>query len=137
MKIENAPDVKEKIVRIVGVLGLDYIDCERIICFRSRGSKSDALARIWSLPKIWQKALKVKPHYIVEVLAEKYDGLSEDEKEKTIIHELLHIPKSFSGAVVSHNAVHFDGKGGHIRKRINSRTVEKIFKIYRSKRDES
>jgi predicted metallopeptidase len=38
----------------------------------------------------------------VEVLAEQYDALPNDEKEKTLIHELLHIPRSFGGGFRHH-----------------------------------
>ncbi|MEM5814454.1 MAG: putative metallopeptidase [Candidatus Aenigmatarchaeota archaeon] len=132
MKFDEAPDVKERIRRVAEGTGMDHVDCERLVCFRSRGSKSNAIARIWSLPKIWQKALNVRPHYVIEVVSERYDKLGDDEKDKTMIHELLHIPKSFSGAVVSHKTSQFDGKGGHVKRTINSRTVEKIFGFYRS-----
>ncbi len=127
MKLEDAPDVKQDFENLVTKLNFSHIDPSRVICFRSKGSTSNAIARIWNLPKIWQKALNVKAHYVLEVCTEKYDKLSQDDKTKTLIHEVLHIPKTFSGAVVSHNAVHFDGKGGHVRKRIDRRTVEKIF----------
>jgi predicted metallopeptidase len=112
---------------------MGHVKCERLVCFRSRGSKSRAIARIWSLPKLWQRALNVEAHYIIEVVSERYDKLSEDEKDKTMIHELLHIPKNFSGAVVSHRTYQFDGQGGHVKKEITSRVVEKIFDFYRSK----
>lgn len=127
MKFENADDVKQDFERLVDKLKFSHIDANRVICFRSRGSKSNAIARIWNLPKIWQKALGVKAHYVLEVCSEKYDKLPQEDKLKTLIHEAMHIPKTFSGAVVSHNAVHFDGKGGHVRHRIDRRTVEKIF----------
>jgi predicted metallopeptidase len=39
---------------------------------------------------------------VVEVLSEHYDSLPEDEKEKTLIHELLHIPNSFGGGFRHH-----------------------------------
>ena len=127
-------DVNQRISKVARGLGMNHIDSSKLICFRSSGSKSRAIARIWALPKIWQKALNVKPHYAVEVISERYDKLGEDEKDKTLIHELLHIPKSFSGAVVNHNSVQFDGMGGHVRRRIDHRTVEKLFKLYKNMR---
>ena len=123
--------MKERISNVVKGLDMRHVNCERLVCFRSWGSKSNAIARIWSLPKIWQKALKVEPHYVIEVVSERYDKMGEDDKDRTMIHELLHIPKSFSGAVVSHKTSQFDGQGGHVQKTINSRVVEKIFGAYR------
>ncbi len=46
--------------------------------------------------------LKIKPQYIIEVIAERFDRLDPGEQEKTLIHELTHIPKTFSGALVAH-----------------------------------
>lgn len=97
-----APEIKSELGRIVCLLGFSYINVENIIPFRSFGSKSRAIARIWSLPKIWQLALKTEAHYCIEVISEKYDKLSPAEKEKVIIHELLHIPKNFSGSLLPH-----------------------------------
>jgi len=135
LKFDEAPDVKERIRKVVKGLDMGHVNCERLVCFRSRGSKSNAIARIWSLPKIWQRALNVEPHYVIEVVSERYDCMGEDEKDKTMIHELLHIPKNFSGAVVLHKTSQFDGHGGHVKRVINSRTVEKIFSLYRSNVD--
>lgn len=132
MKVEFTQEIKESIKDIVKKLGLDYIDVERIVTMRSFGSTSKALARIWSLPKIWQKALNVDAHYIIEIISENFDNLNEDEKKKTLLHELLHVPHSFSGAVLSHRCTQFNGKGGHKIKVINKKTVDKLFKIYKN-----
>ncbi len=130
MKTEDAPDVKEIISEIVRTLEMKHIDTDRIVCMRSRGTSTDAIARIWSLPRIWQKALDVEAHYIIEAVSEKFDSLSDEEKRRTMLHELMHIPKSFSGSVLSHKTCHFDGKGGHEIRRINKKTVDKLFKEY-------
>jgi predicted metallopeptidase len=99
---EIADDVKNKISELIRTLDIDWIDTSRIFCFRSFGSRSYARARIWGLPKIWQKALTIPPAYILEVLSEKFDGLTKKEKEEVLLHEIAHIPKNFSGALVPH-----------------------------------
>jgi len=119
MDWQRAPKLQKEVAKLVTTLSLSYIDPKRVIVFRSYGSKSRAQARIWSLPRVWQKALKVKPHYCLEVLSEKFDNLGKDEKRKILIHELLHIPKTFSGSLLPHR-----GRG----RRIDRRAVEELFK---------
>jgi|GEM_PF-4574619 len=46
MHIEDAPDVKERITRVVKGTGMGHVNCERLICFRSRGSKGYAITQI-------------------------------------------------------------------------------------------
>ncbi|MEM5777266.1 MAG: putative metallopeptidase [Candidatus Aenigmatarchaeota archaeon] len=121
MKYVKALDVKEKLKKIVKLLKQEYIDLERVICIRSYGSKSRAIARIWGMPKIFQIALDCRPYYVIEVISSKYDKLSEEEKDKTLIHELMHIPKGFSGGLIPHN---------HSFKKINRKTVEDLYRIF-------
>lgn len=99
---EKANDVKKNIGKILQVLEMPYVKQSRIFCYRTQGSKSRSYARIWSFPKIFQDALQLEPAYVIEVLAKHYDKLDDDEKIKVLIHELLHIPKNFSGALVPH-----------------------------------
>ena len=119
MDFEIASDVKRRIKKILSELDFPYIEEGRIVCYRSYGSKSRARARIWALPRIWQSALNVKAHYIIEVLSEKFDKLGEDDKNRILIHELLHIPKNFSGALLPHR------RRGRM---INTWSVERLFK---------
>ena len=99
---EKATDVKSDIVKILKVLDMPYVKPERIFCYRTQASKSRSYARIWSFPKIFQDALELEPAYVIEVLTKHYDKLNDDEKIKVLIHELLHIPRNFSGALVPH-----------------------------------
>lgn len=102
MNLKTAPDIQKRIRFLVKELELKYISAKNLFCFRSTGSTGRAYARIWSLPKIWQMGLSIEAHYCIEVISEKFDRQSLDEQEKILIHELLHIPKNFSGALVPH-----------------------------------
>lgn len=99
----EARDVKDLTARIVAQLGFDHVNVNGIHCYRSINSKSKrTVARIHNLSKVWQKALDKPANYLIEVISERYDKLSREEKEKVIIHELLHIPKGFSGGFRPH-----------------------------------
>jgi len=49
-----------------------------------------------------QVALKQKPHYIIEILSERFDRLSREDQTKVLIHEVLHIPHCFGGGFRAH-----------------------------------
>ncbi len=99
---QEAPDVGKRINKLVSLLDLTWIDTKSIFCFRSINSTAKAYARIWNFSKVWQLALKRKPAYVIEVLSEHFDRLSDKEKDKVLIHELVHIPKNFSGSLLPH-----------------------------------
>lgn len=115
-----APDIEKKLKVIIKSLNLSYVDLKRIICFRSEGSTSKARARIWSFPRVWQQALNLPSHYIIEVVAKHFDHLSSADQERVLIHELLHIPKNFSGSLVPHRT----------RYRRLEKEAEKLYQIY-------
>lgn len=125
MIAEPAPDIDRLIKHVLRRVDFPHIKATHITGMRSRRATSRAYARIWSFPKIWQQALNHPPHYIIEVLSQHFDNLSPDDKVRTIIHELMHIPKNFSGALVPHRGIH---------KRINHGAVEQLFKMYQSKK---
>ncbi len=97
-----APDVKKRVLHLLTTLSINWLKKTRIICFRSSYANTRAYARIWGLSRIWQLALKIEPTYIIEVIAEKYDRLSQTEKDKVLLHEITHIPKNFSGSLIPH-----------------------------------
>ncbi len=99
---EPAEDIKARTLKLVTQLEMDSVLFERVFFFRSYGSKARAYARTWGLPRLWQHALGVEPAYIIEVLSRYFDKLSPEEQDKVILHELSHIPKNFSGALVPH-----------------------------------
>jgi len=102
-RYERAPDVKGLVSRIIDRLDFSHIPRNRVYCYRSYGSKAgNVIARLHSLPRIWQEALSEPAYYAIEVLAEQYDSLPLEEREKTLIHELLHIPRSFGGGFRHH-----------------------------------
>jgi predicted metallopeptidase len=121
----EAEDVKKDILEILKVLDLPYIQTSRVFCYRSTGSKVRAYARTWMMPKIFQRALNIEPAYVIEVLSKHYDKLDERAKKGVLIHELLHIPKNFSGALSPHKT-----RGRNLHK-----TAEQLLKEYLQNRN--
>lgn len=116
-----APDIEERVRKIVKIVGLTHIDISKVKCVRSYGSKSDTYARIHGVSRAFLMGLRMKPHYVIEFVSENFDCLSDDEKDKIIIHELLHIPKTFSGNLLPHGRLRID------------REVKVLFKILRER----
>jgi predicted metallopeptidase len=113
----EAPDVKKRVDEIASSLDFFHVVPQFLFCLRSKGSESKrTIARIHGLGKIWQEALNLPSSYVIEVISERYDTLPEEEKEKTLIHELLHIPSGFSGGFRPHK--------GHV----NRETVEHLYR---------
>jgi len=126
IKYLEAPDVKILVDQIIQRLCLSYVVPKSVHCYRSKGSKSKRIiARIHGFGKIWQLALEIPPAYVIEVLSEQYDKLSQEDKEKTLIHELLHVPKGFKGGFLPH-------KGN-----ISRQKVDHLHKEYTKKRPTS
>ncbi|MFC1521531.1 putative metallopeptidase [Elusimicrobiota bacterium] len=111
----HAQDIKERVREITMVLDLKHLHADRVACIRSHGTNSKRiLARCHALPRIMQTALATGPFYVVEVVSERFDKLSEEEQTKTLIHELAHIPKAFGGGFRGHGYV-------------NRRLVDKLY----------
>lgn len=123
MEWDEAKDVKRDLEKVLETIDLPHVNIKKIHCYRTTGSKTRAYARTWAFPKIFQRALGVEPAYVIEVLSKHYDRLSSDEKMKVLIHELLHIPKNFSGALLPHRT----------RSRNLHLVANQLFKEYKKK----
>ena len=122
----EAPDVKMLAVEIIERLDLFHIDPQSVYCYRSKGSKSRRIvARIHGFGRLWQKALGLPSAYVIEVLSERYDKLSQEDKEKTILHELMHIPQGFKGGFRPHRGY------------VSRRQVENMYKEYKKRKQSS
>ncbi len=105
MKYEFAPDLQSRMEEMVLLLNLGHIDVSRVRCFRSSGSSTRrTIARCHTIGKLMQKAMNAPAHYAIEFL-EIFEKMKKDEQDKVIIHELLHIPKTFGGGFRQHDFV--------------------------------
>lgn len=105
MRYEFALDIQQLAEDISRIL-FPYIQLENVKCLRSYGSSSRrTLARCHALGKLMQKAMGCKAFYALEFLSEKFDKLSNEDKTKVVIHELMHIPKCFGGGFKHHDFV--------------------------------
>ena len=105
MKYDYAPDLKTRLTEIVNRLQMNHVDVNSVECLRSFGSSTKrTLARCHTIGKVMQKGMKTGAFYTIEFL-EKFDKLSYSDQDKVIIHELLHIPKTFGGGFRQHDFV--------------------------------
>lgn len=105
MKYEFAQDLQE-IAEEISRLLFPHVKIDRIRCFRSHGTSSKGtIARCHTIGKLMQKAMNTEAFYAMEFLSERFDKLSEEEKIKVIIHELMHIPNTFGGGFRHHDHV--------------------------------
>lgn len=119
IRYEHAPDLEQMAREIVIKTNMKHIDMTRIRCVRSRGTKSRRiLARCHALSRIFQHALGVRAHYVIEAVSEKFDTLSREDQIKTMIHELMHIPKSFRGGFRHHSDY------------VTNRNVNMVYQVY-------
>ena len=122
MKYEFASDI-QRLAEEISKMLFPYVDLSRVRCYRSYGTSSrGTIARCHALNKIMQKAIGIKAVYVLEFLSERFDKLDDEEKVKIVIHELMHIPKSFGGGFKHHNFV-------------TDRTVNKVYREYKRRKD--
>lgn len=121
IKYFEAPDIEKRMADLINSLELYHIDSSRVGCIRSRGSSAHrTIARCHGMSKVIQLGMKTRPFYVIEVISEQFDKLDEEEQTKTIIHELMHIPKNFGGGFRHHDFV-------------NKRNIDNMYKQYKQR----
>ncbi len=123
MKYDFAYDLQVRADEISKLL-FPHVKVDRLRCLRSQGTSSKyIIARCHTICKVTQKALGIPAHYILEFLCERFDKLDFEEQTKVIIHELMHIPKTFGGGFKHHDYV-------------TERNVNKHYKMFKDKKNE-
>jgi len=124
MKYIYSPELQEKAEDFCRVL-LPHVKINRIKCFRSFGTSTKrTIARCHALGKVMQKAMSTDAFYVLEFLAERFDKMTQQDKEKVVLHELMHIPKSFGGGFKHHDWV-------------TDKNINKLYKEYENKKRQS
>ncbi|WP_240931163.1 putative metallopeptidase [Acidianus sulfidivorans] len=96
IELEEANDVMELAKEINKRINMN-INLDKIEFLRSRNAKTTAIARTLVLPRQWRYVLGENKIYIIEVISEKYDRLTCEQKVYVVIHELMHIPYTMRG----------------------------------------
>ena len=119
IKYEKAPDIEKRAREIVIRLGWEWIDVDNVAFIRSHGSQSrGTIARCHALGKAMQIGMnRSTGFYLIEVISKRFDKMPYEEQTKVIIHELMHIPKTFGGGFKHHDVV-------------NERNVKNVFEHY-------
>lgn len=117
MRYGFSPHWTRKAREIAELLEFQHIVLERIACVESKGTKTKrVIARIHTLGKVMQLGMQQKPFYVIELISERFNKQSNEDKAKTIVHELLHIPHGFGGGFRHHKPY------------VNYKTVDTAFK---------
>ena len=119
IRYQKAEDI-EKIAReIVDLLGWSHILLDDVAFLRSFGSSARrTIARCHALGKAMQLGMgRTRGFYLIEAISEQFDRLPQDERIKVIIHELMHIPKTFGGGFIHHD-------------KVNERRVNIFYELY-------
>jgi len=122
MRYEFAQDI-QGIAEEMSRMLFPHVKMARVMCFRSYGTSSrNTVARCHALGKLMQKAMGTEAFYALEFLSERFDKMNEEDQIKTILHELMHIPKTFGGGFKHHDFV-------------CERNINKYYKEYNKRKD--
>jgi predicted metallopeptidase len=119
IKYYDAPEIKKHVNQLAEECEFFHVVPQFVYCVRSKGSKARrTIARIHGLGKLWQGVLNMPPAYTIEVISEIYDKMSPEDREKTLVHELMHIPGGFGGGFRPHK--------GYVERKMVEEVYEKL-----------
>ena len=107
MKYAFDSEWNDKTKEIATTLGYGHVMLEKVSVVRSWGSKARrTITRIHALGKVVMLGMSHQKSFcVIELISENFDKQSEQGKTETIIHELMHIPKTFGGGFRHHDHV--------------------------------
>ncbi len=103
LKITYDQQATQAVEIIAKTIGLDKVSSNNVRVVRSRKARTRACARIYGLPRPFQIGFNLPPLYVIELVEENFSELNCQGKIRVLIHELLHIPSTFSGSLRPHN----------------------------------
>ncbi|MBU0930328.1 MAG: hypothetical protein KJ623_04640 [Nanoarchaeota archaeon] len=90
-------ELKERAIQIAKKCNLDHIDFDRVHFYRYT-CNTRTCAKITGFFKTLQLAYPhIRPFYVITFNDFNFARENEKSQNQTILHELLHIPKTFSG----------------------------------------
>ncbi len=92
---------EECVRKLIRYLGISYINPNNVRVVRS-DSDARVYARVWGVSRVIQVGLGVGPTYVIELINSRFNELSCLDRLDVILHELAHIPRTFSGYVRQH-----------------------------------
>ena len=105
LKFWHAPEKINEFVKdlIYNIPSFKHIDPDRVHIIFSNSRTRRTIACCHAFSKRIQFALDIEPHYVIELIKRHWNRLDEFERAKVLIHELYHIPRTFSGNLRNHN----------------------------------
>jgi len=108
----EALELKERAIKIAQKLNLNHIDFDRVHFYRYT-CNTRTIAKVTGFFKTLQLAYPhIQPFYVITINNHNFERESEKEQNQTILHELLHIPKTFSGEYsrIAHSEIYRKSK---------------------------
>lgn len=105
LKFSHAPESMRLLTEdfIANIPEFRHLDAKRVHIIFSNSRTKRALALCHAFSQRLRFVLNMEPHYVIELIERRWQKLSVRDRAKVLIHELYHIPRTFSGNLRNHN----------------------------------